>query len=243
MQKAITYHILSTPSVQKKLRAELDAADLSFPPQYNETKDLPYLNAVIREGMRMHPVIGGILERYVPASGLALPDGRVIAPGTKVGINPWVSTRNTEIYGEDAAVFRPERWFKANEETEDTFDARLKRMKDADFTFGSGNRSCVGRHMANVEIHKITTTLFSRYDVSHLDCLTKTKHLTDVPCSYLSTPTLSNGRHVGGGSRLLTTSMLRSSDAQMCPPSMRSNGVRDSSYLYHLYDYMKDIIW
>lgn len=166
VQKAITYNILSHPDVYKKLRAELDAANLSFPPQYEETKDLPYLNACIIEGMRMHPVLGGIPERYVPAGGLTLPDGRVIPAGTKVGIDPWVSSRNTAIYGEDSYEFRPERWFQEKGESGSAFEARLKKMKDCDFTFGSGSRQCVGKNMARVEIHKITTTLFNRYDVS-----------------------------------------------------------------------------
>lgn len=116
--------------------------------------------------MRMHPVISGILERVVPLTGLSLPDGRIIAPGTKVGINPWVSSRNKDIYGEDADVFRPERWLQCECETVTQYEARFKRMKDADFTFGSGNRVCVGRNMATVELHKVTATLFSRYDVS-----------------------------------------------------------------------------
>jgi cytochrome P450 len=123
------------------------------------------LNAVIKEGMRMHPVISGILERIVPESGLRLSDGRVIAPGTKVGINPWVMTRSKEVYGEDAEDYRPERWLKADNESEDAYQARLKVMKDTDFTFGAGRRVCVGSNMATVEIHKITSTLFSRYEV------------------------------------------------------------------------------
>jgi cytochrome P450 len=126
--------------------------------------------------MRMHPVIGGILERIVPSTGLTLSNGQYIPPGTQVGINPWVSTRNKEIYGDDADSFRPERWLRGESETEEAYDSRLKQMKDADFTFGSGNRICVGRNMATVEIHKTTSTLFSRYDVSPLVGLCNERH-------------------------------------------------------------------
>jgi cytochrome P450 len=126
---------------------------------------LVYLDAIIKESMRIHPVIGGILERIVPASGLTLADGRFIAPGTKVGISAWVSSRNKVIYGEDSDIFRPERWLRTEGEAEDEYMTRLKKMRDADFTFGAGNRVCVGRNMAMVHLHKVTATLFSRYDV------------------------------------------------------------------------------
>lgn len=160
---------------------------IDFPPSYEQTQELHYLNAVTKEvstaysvffaiqhvhilrilanggtsqGMRMHPVIGDILERVVPDGGLTLPDGRVIAPGTKVGINPWVSSRNKDVYGTDSDKFRPERWLRSNDEDEDAFLARLKKINDADLTFGSGKRVCVGRNMANLEIQKIISTLF-----------------------------------------------------------------------------------
>ena len=176
VMKSIVWYILSSSrdkkdsddSVKARLVAELDAANLSFPPKYEETRDLPYLNAVIREGMRMHPVISGILERVVPRSGpgLTRPDGRVVAPGTKIGLSAWVISRNEEILRPEPDKFNPDRWLKGPGESGDGFAARLRRMNGADLTFGAGSRICVGRNMANVEIHKLVTTLFSRYDVS-----------------------------------------------------------------------------
>ena len=58
-------------------------------------------NAVVREAMRLHPGIGMALERVVPAGGLPLKDGRVVPPGTVVGLNPWVIHRDRGVYGED----------------------------------------------------------------------------------------------------------------------------------------------
>lgn len=166
VQKGVIYHLLRNPLAEAKLRAELDSAGLSFPSSFAETKDLPYLDAVIKEGLRMHPPVGNILERIVPTAGLALRDGRVIAPGTIVGMNQWVVSRNKEIYGGDADVFRPERWLRGDDETLVAYEARLKMMKDGDLGFGGGNRICTGRHMASLEMFKVTATLFSRYDVS-----------------------------------------------------------------------------
>ncbi|KAG6353877.1 hypothetical protein INS49_005134 [Diaporthe citri] len=165
VQKGIVYHLLRNPVAQAKLRAELDATNLSFPASFAETRDLPYLDAVIKEGLRMHPPVGNILERVVPSPGLALRDGRVIAPGTIVGMNQWIVSRAKDVYGDDADVFRPERWLREDNETSVAHEARLKMMKDGDLVFGGGNRICSGRHMATIEMFKVTATLFSRYDM------------------------------------------------------------------------------
>lgn len=174
VQKGIIYHVLRNPAAQAKLQAELDAAGLSFPASFAETRDLGYLDAVIKEGLRMHPPIGNILERVVPAAGLPLRDGRVIAPGTIVGMNQWVLSRDKDVYGDDADVFRPERWLRGDGEAAAAYEARLTKMKEGDLSFGGGNRICTGRPMASMEMFKVTATLFSQYDVSDAtptDCL------------------------------------------------------------------------
>lgn len=148
-----------------KLYAELDAANLPLPASYDSVRNLPYLSAVLREAMRMHPAVGMIMERIVPSGGLALPDGRFVAPGTIVGMNPWVVHRNQEIFGADADRFNPDRWLKGEDEDEETYRERLKRMKDADLTFGAGNRVCLGQNLALMECNKVVATLFSRYNV------------------------------------------------------------------------------
>ena len=71
---------------------------------------------MIKESLRICPPVGMLLERVVPAQGLALPNGVCLRPGTVVGANPWVAARSKEIYGEDVGTFRPERWLEADEE-------------------------------------------------------------------------------------------------------------------------------
>ncbi|KAJ9633926.1 hypothetical protein H2201_008599 [Coniosporium apollinis] len=162
--RAIIYYLLKNPSAMAKLYAELDAANLPLPASYDSVRNLPYLSAVLREAMRMHPAVGMIMERIVPSGGLALPDGRFVAPGTIVGMNPWVVHRNQEIFGADADRFNPDRWLKGEDEDEETYRERLKRMKDADLTFGAGNRVCLGQNLALMECNKVVATLFSRYN-------------------------------------------------------------------------------
>jgi len=165
VQKAIIYHILKTPSAHQKLVQELRSSNYAFPASYHIAEKLPYLTACIKEGMRIHPVLGHILERVVPSSGLTLADGTVLPPGTIVGINPWVLHYNEEVFGPETDKFIPERWLQNNGESDEEYEARTKRMKDCDMSFGNGNRVCMGRPLALMELYKVTATLFQRYDI------------------------------------------------------------------------------
>lgn len=165
-EKAVIYHLLKNQNILAKLQVELDAADLSFPAQYKEVESLTYLDAVIHEGLRILPPVGVILERVVPSSGLKLPDGRMIPAGTIVGMNAWITSRNKDIFSGDVETFRPERWLQKQGEGEDAYKTRVAAMKEASFSWGGGNRVCLGKNMALVSMHKAIATIFSRYNVS-----------------------------------------------------------------------------
>ena len=74
---------------------------------------MPYLQAVMKEAMRMHPAVGISMPRYVPSGGAEI-GGRYYPEGTVVGVNAWVIHRDREVFGEDADVFRPERWLEGD---------------------------------------------------------------------------------------------------------------------------------
>ncbi|KAJ4401807.1 hypothetical protein N0V91_007706 [Didymella pomorum] len=163
--KATFYHLLKNPAAKAKLVAELRSAHTTYPAPYQSLEKMPFLDACIKEGLRIHPVVGHILERVVPATGLTLGDGTVLPPGTIVGTNPWVMHTDTRIFGADAEEYRPERWLRGADESEEAFSARLKRMKDADMAFGGGNRTCLGRPLALVELYKVVSFVFGKYDI------------------------------------------------------------------------------
>lgn len=129
--KAIIYHVLKNPAVQKRLVEELKGARLSYPVRYATLERLPYLDACIKEGLRIHPAVGHIMERVVPSTGLALNNGVTLPPGTVVGVNPWVVHRRADVYGELPEEFVPERWLKASSESDAEYEAKLRRMNDA----------------------------------------------------------------------------------------------------------------
>lgn len=124
--RSILYYLCRNHEVLTKLQREVDEAfasgALSQPPQYAQAAKLPYLEAVVVEGLRMNPATGFVLERTVPEGGVVLA-GKKIPAGTIVGINSWVMHANESVYGADAEVFRPERWL----DSEDTMRKEMKR--------------------------------------------------------------------------------------------------------------------
>ncbi|KXH69317.1 cytochrome P450 [Colletotrichum salicis] len=111
---AILYQLLRNPKEMSKLQEEIDefsSRRTGHPRRLNfqESLKLPYLQAVIKEALRLHPATGLPLERVVPEGGATIA-GRFFPAGTIVGINTWVEHHHTTIFGEDAAAFKPDRW-------------------------------------------------------------------------------------------------------------------------------------
>ena len=148
------------PVPLERLRGELDHASLSFLPQYRETNSLPYLNAVVKEALRLHAPVGVVLERLVPKGGVTL-CGRFLPEGTIVGCNPAVVHMDRRVYGRKYPVdqYHPERWLEATDEEK----ADMERCFMA---FGSGKRSCIGKNISLLEVYKLVPLLLSRFEVS-----------------------------------------------------------------------------
>ncbi|KAI7968599.1 hypothetical protein EIK77_006618 [Talaromyces pinophilus] len=168
---AMVYYVLKTEGVLAKICAELESATLygtDGPVSYKNAKNLPYLEAVIRESIRVHPGFALVLEREVPEEGFHLPDGKVVAPGTIVGMDPWVINRNEEIFGPETDSFKPERWLQYRHESVDQFNARRQKMFNTILSFGSGARACLGQSLGLVELYKTAASLFANFDVRSL---------------------------------------------------------------------------
>ena len=88
------------------------------------------MQAVILEGMRMRPQFTGLVMKEAPPEGDTY-NGMFIPGGTRIGHNTFALLRNKDVFGQDAEVFRPERWL--------TDDGKL-RTDIRIFTFGFGRR-------------------------------------------------------------------------------------------------------
>ncbi|KAJ9637419.1 hypothetical protein H2204_004843 [Knufia peltigerae] len=167
--RAIFYHLLKNPTSLTELQSELDAAardkKISVPcPTWVETQEnLPFLCAVIKEGLRMNPALSLPLERVVPAEGLTLrhEDNTTtsLPPGTIIGINPWVFQRSTDIFGKDAERWNPTRWLTAEEKS-------TKSMEHSLLAFGAGKRSCLGKNVALLELHKLIPAMLLKFNMT-----------------------------------------------------------------------------
>ena len=148
------------PLALERLREELNHASLSSLPQYKETNNLPYLNVVVKEALRLHAPVGVILERVVPIGGVTL-CGHFLPEGTIVGCNPAVVHMDRRIYGRRYPVdqYKPERWLEA------TADEKAD-MERYFMAFGSGKRSCIGKNISLLEVYKLVPLLLSRFEVS-----------------------------------------------------------------------------
>lgn len=135
--RAIIYYLCKNPSCLSKLVKEIDDNEyrLSEFVSYKESKEyLPYLNAVLKEGMRIHPSVGLLLERHVPKGGAVI-SGTWIPEGTKVGVNAWVLHFDEKVF-EEPERFSPERWLTGDEK-------KLAEMEKSFFAFGAGSRYVV----------------------------------------------------------------------------------------------------
>ncbi|KAI1193046.1 putative benzoate 4-monooxygenase cytochrome P450 [Nemania serpens] len=162
IMRTIIYNLLKYPATLEKLRAELLAENLPLPsPPYSTVRDLAYLDACVQEGLRMHPPFALPLERVVPEGGITVL-GIYLPEGTVIGGNPYIVNRHKATFGDDAEVWRPERWL-----VEDP--TKRKAMEQGVLTLGAGRRICLGRHIGLIEIKKLIPFLVLNYDMTIVD--------------------------------------------------------------------------
>ncbi|EXJ93260.1 hypothetical protein A1O1_01651 [Capronia coronata CBS 617.96] len=137
--------------IQTKLRAEL----LSNPTARFD--DFPYLDAVIKEGLRLFPPIPMSHPRYVPGPSGRHISGHYLPSGSIVSCQPYsLHLLNASIWGpSDPTHFVPERWLDD--------EKRLVEMNRLFFSFGAGGRGCIGRSLAITEMKTLLRELYLRY--------------------------------------------------------------------------------
>ncbi|OCL07147.1 putative P450 monooxygenase [Glonium stellatum] len=154
------YHLLSNPAKLCRLRCELAALTKSLnPPNVTRTQkatwraleQLPYLTAVISEGLRLSYGISHRLARISPDTPLYYHHHK-IDPGVPVSMTQMLIHKNGSIFPEPYS-FSPERWLSDSPED-------LARMKHFLVPFSRGTRQCVGINLAYAELFLTLGALF-----------------------------------------------------------------------------------
>ncbi|KAK4942498.1 hypothetical protein LTR10_017794 [Elasticomyces elasticus] len=112
---------------------------------------LPYLDAVVKEGLRCFPPIPMSTPRYVPSGGSTI-EGCFIPGGTIVSCQAYTVQKDPKVFPQPLD-FQPERWLDAQGEVE-----RNRWF----FAFGVGGRGCLGRHLAIAEMKLLLREVYSQ---------------------------------------------------------------------------------
>jgi cytochrome P450 len=142
---------LSLPDVHARLQAELaDAGE--------EVNDLPYLDAVCRETLRIYPIQPIVMRHLLEPVQFA---GHELPEGAFIGVAATLVHMNPEIFSEPER-FEPNRFI----------ESRRARPAGEYFPFGGGARRCIGAAMATQEMKTVLAVLLRDYRLRVTDTAT-----------------------------------------------------------------------
>ncbi|KFH68440.1 hypothetical protein MVEG_05255 [Podila verticillata NRRL 6337] len=180
------YSLLANPRVLKNLLHELEVV-LQGSDEFTYEgilHELPYLKAVFHETLRLYPQVPRNAKESIDDD--VLPDGTVVHAGDIVGFSNWCMGRSKAVWGEDAALFVPERWL-VDEELGSAFSSQTnhnhnktgtttthvspfgKFKMENQFKFNSFNsfnaspRLCLGQTFATLEAMVTTCILLQNF--------------------------------------------------------------------------------
>ncbi|KAK3009743.1 hypothetical protein RJ639_014540 [Escallonia herrerae] len=143
--------------VQAKLHKELDAALGGRSVTDADVARLPYLQAVVKETLRVHPPGPLLSWARLSTSDVQLSNGMVIPANTTAMVNMWAITHDPHVWG-DPLEFKPERFLAEGADV----DVRGGDLRLA--PFGAGRRVCPGKNLGLV-----TVTLWVAELVHHFE--------------------------------------------------------------------------
>jgi cytochrome P450 len=146
-------YLLTNPRTYIKLQTEIREAvrteHVSTPVIRNqEAAALPYLQACIKEGLRLWIPLNGLNTKVAPQEGVEINDVW-IPGGTQVAHAHHAMMRRPDIFGVDAHIFDPDRWLSGDADTIKT------REKVWELSFSYGRSVCLGRPIALMELNKV----------------------------------------------------------------------------------------
>ncbi|KAL4749035.1 hypothetical protein BDW72DRAFT_195277 [Aspergillus terricola var. indicus] len=149
----ICYYILRDSHIRDRLAEELRSVMAQYPtgmPTWQQLERLPYLHALVREGLRLSYGVMRRLPRVFPDVALQYQQW-TIPPGTPVGMAAYSLHTDPEVYP-DPFKFRPERWLAQSNPS--------NNMNRNWVPFSRGSRSCLGMNLAYAEMYWVLAVMF-----------------------------------------------------------------------------------
>ncbi|KAF8033561.1 hypothetical protein BT93_D2223 [Corymbia citriodora subsp. variegata] len=145
------------PEIQGRVQEEMDQV-VGRPREVNESDigDLPYLQAVVKEVLRLHPP-GPLLSWARLAITDTTVDGHHVPAGTTAMVNMWAICRDPLVWP-DPLLFRPDRFL--GEGTEFSVLGSDLRLAP----FGSGKRACPGKMLGLTTVTYWVAAMLQEYD-------------------------------------------------------------------------------
>jgi len=163
------FALTQAPEAQKKLREEVLKVSTDNP-SMEDLSALPYLDAVVRETLRVHSPVPSTLRVATKDDVIPLntpfvdkhgqtQHGIKVSKGDNVFIPILATNRSKAIWGEDAAVFRPERWESVPEGANS-----IPGIWGNQLSFLGGPRACIGYRFSLVEMKALLFTLIRAFE-------------------------------------------------------------------------------
>ncbi|RAK99752.1 cytochrome P450 [Aspergillus ibericus CBS 121593] len=157
------YHVMANAPIKQRLLEELKTVmpDPEDTVELKVLESLPFLNAVIKESLRIGKVTDHRLSLVAPYETLQYKEWTIPA-GTRVSMTP---TRNSydEKYFPDPYRFAPERWLQSEDQ--------VAAMNRVFMPFAHGRRGCLGMHFAQAELRAGLACVFRRFDFELVDTI------------------------------------------------------------------------
>ncbi|PVF96582.1 cytochrome P450 [Serendipita vermifera] len=148
-----SYILMEHPDVAEKMRAEiLEICQSGRLPNVADIKKMKYTEAVLNETLRLFPPVPYNIRRSIEACPLPSPlskMGRPLYMPAKSSITyiPILIQRDPDLWGEDAAEFKPERWLSGS------------TPSNAFIPFNAGPRICLGQQLAYIQVSYVWARL------------------------------------------------------------------------------------
>jgi len=154
----LVWAVLTHPDIQRKLEDEVAGLDVGYTDA--QLEKLPYLNCVVDEALRLYGAAPGSLPRSAPKGGFTLQGGYFILEMTTVSSQAFSLHRDESIYPNGMSIVHQILWSLIERLTlsrsmpERFLDSRgqYASRKALFVPFGAGSRTCLGIHLAKMEL-------------------------------------------------------------------------------------------